>query len=165
MLFYFVFHFLRNYNDVYVMYCLPVGCNNKKKYELQKLRLAVVLQWISCKTKDKSIVTVGDMDVNWSGTAVTHPVGKSHTVLWDIKYQATLISLYFDKAMWNRCSNLCANIHGKKWFCIIQTSSKVNIWNDHLYLWATKLWKSALLLKTIIELRCSNHFSGHVYKS
>lgn len=25
------FHFLKNCNDVYVMYCLPVGCNNKKK--------------------------------------------------------------------------------------------------------------------------------------
>lgn len=42
MLFYFVFHFLRNYNDVYVMYCLPVGCNNKK-YKLQKISLAVLL--------------------------------------------------------------------------------------------------------------------------
>lgn len=94
MLFYFVFHFLRNYNDVYVMYCLPVGCNNKKKYELQKIRLAVVLQWISFKTKDKRIVTV----IRRYG-GHTHPVGKSHTVLWDIKYQATLISLYFDKAM------------------------------------------------------------------
>lgn len=41
MLFYFVFHFLKNCNDVYVMYCLPVGCNNKKKYELQKISLAV----------------------------------------------------------------------------------------------------------------------------
>lgn len=26
------FHFLKNCNDVYVMYCLPVGCNNKKKW-------------------------------------------------------------------------------------------------------------------------------------
>lgn len=26
----FFFHFLNNYDDVYVMYCLPVGCNNKK---------------------------------------------------------------------------------------------------------------------------------------
>lgn len=40
MLFYFVFHFLKNCNDVYVMYCLPVGCNNKK-YKLQKSSLAV----------------------------------------------------------------------------------------------------------------------------
>lgn len=40
MLFYFVFHFLKNCNDVYVMYCLPVGCNNKK-YKLQKISLAV----------------------------------------------------------------------------------------------------------------------------
>ncbi len=41
MLFYFVFHFLKNCNDVYVMYCLPVGCNNKK-YKLQKISLAVL---------------------------------------------------------------------------------------------------------------------------
>lgn len=40
MLFYFVFHFLKNCNDVYVMYCLPVGCNNKK-YKLQKIALAL----------------------------------------------------------------------------------------------------------------------------
>lgn len=39
MLFYFVFHFLKNCNDVHVMYCLPVGCNNKK-YKLQRVRLA-----------------------------------------------------------------------------------------------------------------------------
>lgn len=28
------FHFLKNCNDVYVMYCLPVGCNNKKKNQV-----------------------------------------------------------------------------------------------------------------------------------
>lgn len=42
MLFYFVFHFLKNYNDVYVMYCLPVGCNNKK-YKMRMMSLAAVL--------------------------------------------------------------------------------------------------------------------------
>lgn len=33
----FVFHSLRNYDDVYVMYCLPVGCNNKKIQVAEKL--------------------------------------------------------------------------------------------------------------------------------
>lgn len=44
MLFYFVFHFLRNYNDVYVMYCLPVGCNNKKN-KLRKMSLFRCSLW------------------------------------------------------------------------------------------------------------------------
>lgn len=57
MLFYFVFHFLKNYNDVYVMYCLPVGCNNKK-YKLQKISSAVIFHRDSAKVISRYRVCV-----------------------------------------------------------------------------------------------------------
>lgn len=64
MLFYFVFHFLKNCNDVYVMYCLPVGCNNKK-YKLQKISLAVPFDGLGSNMKTiikENNTHVGDCD-------------------------------------------------------------------------------------------------------
>lgn len=66
MLFYFVFHFLKNCNDVYVMYCLPVGCNNKKKYELQKIGLAVPFDGLGSDMT--TIIKESDTHVDYNDT-------------------------------------------------------------------------------------------------
>lgn len=79
MLFYFVFHFLKNYNDVYVMYCLPVGCNNKK-YKLQNISLAVFSDECGLKKKTNNEV-LDRVSVNhsitgwpfaWANKSFTH---------------------------------------------------------------------------------------------
>lgn len=47
------FHFLKNCNDVSVMYCLPVGCNNKKKTSCRRSILTLSFWW-SKRDFDKS---------------------------------------------------------------------------------------------------------------
>lgn len=59
------FHFLKNCNDVYVMYCLPVGCNNKKKMELQQFCFPLIIRW-RLQPKQHSVTSLSKLKVKYS---------------------------------------------------------------------------------------------------
>lgn len=61
------FHFLKNCNEVYVMYCLPVGCNNKKKKKTSCRKcFLLIIRWRPQPKQQSSILFLSQLKVKYS---------------------------------------------------------------------------------------------------